>query len=334
MWAVTSYFNPAGYRRRKANYRVFRERLPLPLLTVEWSPTGQFELQPDDADILIQLTGGDVMWQKERLLNIGVERLPSQCKHVAWVDCDLVFEREGLREAILNALDAVPAVQLYDRAAYVDRTPIEALARFGRCADRTITMERTGSAAAYVAAARSGTPMPVVPVATERMDEYKRLLSVGFAWAAHRELLERFPLFDEWVVGGGDTAFFHAITGTPEQVVLNHGLAPGQRDHYLPRARALANAFGGRIGYVPGRVFTLWHGDFSDRHYSSRHSILPRHDFDPRRFLRHSSSGVWEWADAPSGLPAEIRAYFERRLEDGAGGGALPSHRQVNLPSL
>ena len=97
LWAVTSYFNPAGYRRRKANYRVFRERLPLPLLTVEWSPTGQFELQPGDADILIQLTGGDVMWQKERLLNIGVERLPSQCKHVAWVDCDLVFEREGLR---------------------------------------------------------------------------------------------------------------------------------------------------------------------------------------------------------------------------------------------
>ena len=192
LWAVTSYFNPAGYRRRKANYRVFRERLPLPLLTVEWSPTGQFELQPGDADILIQLTGGDVMWQKERLLNIGVERLPSQCKHVAWVDCDLVFEREGLREAILNALDAVPAVQLYDRAAYVDRTPIEALARFGRCADRTITMERTGSAAAYVAAARSGTPMRVVPVATERMDEYKRLHSVGFAWAAHRELLERF----------------------------------------------------------------------------------------------------------------------------------------------
>ncbi|MBC7604624.1 MAG: hypothetical protein H7255_18445 [Ramlibacter sp.] len=190
LWAVTSYFNPAGYRRRKANYRVFRERFPLPLLTVEWSPTGQFELQPGDADILIQLTGGDVMWQKERLLNIGVERLPSQCKHVAWVDCDLVFEREGLCQAILNALEAVPIVQLYDRAAYVDRTPIEALARFGRCADRTITMERTGSA------------------------------------------------------------------------------------------------------------------------------------------------GVGEWADAPQGLPAEIRAYFERRLEDGADGGSASSHLQVNLPSL
>jgi hypothetical protein len=35
LWAVTSYFNPMKYQRRRANYRLFRERLGVPLLTVE-----------------------------------------------------------------------------------------------------------------------------------------------------------------------------------------------------------------------------------------------------------------------------------------------------------
>jgi hypothetical protein len=27
LWAITTFFNPAGYRCRRENYRVFRERL-------------------------------------------------------------------------------------------------------------------------------------------------------------------------------------------------------------------------------------------------------------------------------------------------------------------
>jgi hypothetical protein len=59
-----SYFNPIGSRRRLANYRVFRNSLAAPLLTVEWSPQGRFELDPTDADVLVQISGGDLMWQK------------------------------------------------------------------------------------------------------------------------------------------------------------------------------------------------------------------------------------------------------------------------------
>ncbi|ROZ77118.1 hypothetical protein [Ramlibacter sp. WS9] len=317
LWAVTSYYNPAGFERRKANYHLFRERLPLPLLTVEWSPTGKFELRPGDADILIQLTGGNVMWQKERLLNVGVTQLPPQCTHVAWVDCDLIFEREDLGQAILAALDAAPLVQLFDRIAYLARTPLDAMPRLGSRTAPDVTFERQGAAAAHAAAARSGQPAAAVPVATEHPDDFKRMPCVGFAWAARREHLERHPLFDEWVVGGGDSAHFHAAAGTPERVVENHGLASPHRDQYLPRARELANAIGGRIGHVAGRAFTLWHGNFADRRYRSRHSILARHGFDPRRFLQRSASGVWEWADVPHGLPDEIRAYFEQRNEDG-----------------
>ncbi len=76
MLTVTSYFNPMRSRRRLANYRTFRSRLNVPLFTVELAFDGQFELTSSDADHLIQLSGGDIMWQKERLLNIALEAVP------------------------------------------------------------------------------------------------------------------------------------------------------------------------------------------------------------------------------------------------------------------
>src|SRR5512143_3579916 len=94
LWAITSYFNPAGYARRLANYRRFRERLAVPLVTVELSFNGRFELGRRDADVLVQLHGTSVMWQKERLLNIAVKKVPRACNKIAWLDCDIVFETD------------------------------------------------------------------------------------------------------------------------------------------------------------------------------------------------------------------------------------------------
>jgi hypothetical protein len=42
MWAITSYFNPAGYKLRLSNYRKFRANLGTPLVTVELSFDGTY----------------------------------------------------------------------------------------------------------------------------------------------------------------------------------------------------------------------------------------------------------------------------------------------------
>ena len=74
LWAITSYFNPGGYRRRLANYRVFRERLNVPLVAIELAFGPEFELREGDAEILMQLRDGDILWQKERLLKSRAAR--------------------------------------------------------------------------------------------------------------------------------------------------------------------------------------------------------------------------------------------------------------------
>lgn len=312
-WSVTSYFNPTGSQRRLANYRAFRRALDCPLLAVEWSHEGRFELGPGDAELLVQIPGGDLMWQKERLLNLGIERLPPECRHIAWLDCDIVFDRfDWVAEAVRRLADAA-IVQLYDRVAYLARTPLERIAEAGDWSAFGREFERIGSAAAR-AAGLDGE----VPVATDDVAAFRRMPSTGFAWAATRELLQRHPFFDFWIVGGGDSAYVHAAAGSADQVVRRHGLSSGHRGLFIPRANALAAEVAGRVDFVPGTLFHLWHGELEDRRYRSRHDLLSEHDFDPARFLRRAASGAWAWADVPATLPLAIRGYFEARHEDGA----------------
>ena len=91
--AITCYFNPVGYRRRLENYRIFRQRLKAPLVTVELSFGGGFHLSSQDADILVQLRSPSILWQKERLLNVALKS-PGRCNKVAWLDCDILFEND------------------------------------------------------------------------------------------------------------------------------------------------------------------------------------------------------------------------------------------------
>ncbi len=61
LWAITSYFNPCNYANRRSNYDIFRKHLKIPLVTVELSFTGEYHLPADDAELMIQLTGKDIM---------------------------------------------------------------------------------------------------------------------------------------------------------------------------------------------------------------------------------------------------------------------------------
>ena len=68
-------------------------------------------LGQDDADILVRCAHGDVMWQKERLLNHGLSHLPPTCRYVVWMDCDLLFENENWPEEVVAGLKKAPLLQ-------------------------------------------------------------------------------------------------------------------------------------------------------------------------------------------------------------------------------
>jgi hypothetical protein len=301
LWAVAAYFNPAGSARRLANYRAFRRALRVPLATVELAFGPGFELGPGDADLLLQHRGRDVMWQKERLLNLALAALPPACEAVAWLDADIAFARPDWPGLTLAALEQHALVQpfnaVHDATATVDAADA---ASWGGPTRRSLaSVLATGEmAAAQVATARIATDWRC---------------AVGLAWAARRELLERHGLYDAAIVGGGDRAILCAALGAWDGLAGRNALNARQLDHYRAWAEPFFASVGGKIGCAGGALLNMVHGSRGRRAYAERHAGLSRFGFDPAVDLALDEAGFWRWGSDRPGLHAYVRDYLLER---------------------
>lgn len=303
LWAITAYFNPMRYQRRRTDYRIFRQRLNVPLVAVELAYGPEFELTESDADILIQLRGQDVMWQKERLLNVALSALPSSCRKVIWTDCDIIVEADDWPKRVSRHLDRFRLVQAFSCAHH--------LSSYWQPGDtRTSIMFTQPSAVSAIAsgipaASLLARPVPSGPGSTNK----------GLAWAAHRELLDAAGFYDACVVGGGDLAMVSAVYGCFDVAMRN--MNEKQKEHYLAWARPRYEMFGAEAGFLDCRVLHLWHGDIDHRYYRERHGALRRHEFDPFEDIAHDDNGGWRWNSNKPELHEDVRDYFASRKEDG-----------------
>lgn len=295
LWVITTFFNPAGYRRRLLNYRRFRAALKLPLAVVELSFHGAWELTECDADKLVRVADGDVMWQKERLLNVALKQLPPECEYVAWIDADVLMQDPDWPRQTIDALATTPVVQLFSTVRHLDPSG---------------NVVAAPGAASAAAAVRGGLP-PSVVIGT------MKTFAHGNGMAARRELLERHGLYDGCVIGGGDTALMGGAYGVQDVVADCWRMSAAQRAHYLHWAKAFRADVRGRVGVLEGEVHHLWHGDLGDRRYDLRHIDLEPHRLDPYLDIRPGVDGAWRWATDKPGLHDLLRDYFRQRNEDG-----------------
>jgi hypothetical protein len=306
LWAITCYFNPVGYRRRIQNYRTFRRRLAVPLVTVELSFDGTFQLRRDDADVVVQVHGGDVMWQKERLLNLALRWLPDQCDKVAWLDCDVVFGSDDWARQAELALDEFSLLHLFQERHDLPRE-VEP--------DGLAAWTAPSPAISMVQRMAEGVAPAAMLLSHPRTD---RRLANGLAWASPRAVLETHGLYDACIVGSGDRAIFCAALGTFDYCTRGLLMNARQTTHYLAWARPYFATVRGRIGYIPGRAFHLWHGEVSDRQYGERERALQAFNFDPFSDIAGDDGGCWRWSSDKPALHTHVRRYFESRKEDGA----------------
>src|SRR5262245_17819145 len=305
LWAITCFFNPAGYRRRLENYRVFRERLAVPLAAVELSFDGKFELRPGDADALLQIHGGDVMWQKERLLNLALRLLPEGCDRIAWLDCDVVFAAEDWAAQASRALDDLLFLHLFRARADLPRDgrPEPSAPEFATAVPSMVHQILV-----------EGVPAEDLLVPHPR---HRRAASNGLAWASRRDVLDRHGLYDACIWGSGDRAMLCAAMGEFEYCTRALLMNERQREHYLAWARPFHETVRGRLGYIPGVAFHLWHGEMADRQYGIREQRFQAFDFDPRRDIALDEHGCWRWSSDKPELHAFAKSYFASRNEDG-----------------
>jgi len=315
-WGITAFYNPSRYKSKLQNYRRFREankKQGLKLLAVELiGENDKFELQKDDADIIIQLKTLSVMWQKERLLNIGLQHLPKDCDKIVYLDIDIIFYNDHWIEQTAALLESYMVVQpfafgiILPKGVYSVDNPNEIIFAYDVNLDFDLKneIEKRIFGIAYRNANFS-------------KDTYygNSLAFSGGAWAFRRSLLEKHGFFDRLIIGGADflmaLAFYNNKDNIffslfPEKLLCNFQV-------YLDE---IYKEIKGSVYYTNGEIIHLWHGSQKQRFYGSRYGILKKTNFDPERDIKINKDGCWEWATNKPDLHRMVKEYFWRRNED------------------
>lgn len=320
LWLITTYFNPLNWSSRRRNYDTFRRHIGAHLLTVEWSPSGEFSLKEDDADRLVRVSGGDLMWQKERLINIGLGHLPDDCDLVGWVDCDILFQDRLWQDKTRDLLSDHEVIQLYGAVEHLDAgSPIDA--GFRSSLRRPSLLQIWQSAKDRDRFVEDQIRIRELTYAGPQYIPDGLQGATGFAWAAQRSWLEAIGgLHDRWIAGTGDTACAFTFLGRHQayaDLLERCGLGSLCTDH-LSRWSQIVQATSPRASSLEGTILHLHHGDLADRGYLSRQFTLLRTGFLPDRHLELDPGGAWRFSDgAPPEVPDVMATYFASRREDG-----------------
>ncbi len=208
--AITSYYNPFKGNLRKSNYEIFRKHLGVKLLTVEWSRDADFDLCEGDADYLIQVSNGDLLWQKERLFNIGLaEAKRLGYSRVVFLDSDIVFHDPEWFVPVNAALDTCSVVQCFSVVHYLPlvncagmrRGELAGLQPDLSAASLLYKMQQHGS---FLAREDDKAMPPVSPTALAG--------NPGMAVAIRIDAHSQWKKYEGNIVGGGDSVLMAAAT--------------------------------------------------------------------------------------------------------------------------
>ncbi len=289
------YFNPAGFRNRLRNYQRFAwslSRQGVELHTIELVLDNDRPALEGENVIRVHGTRErNCVWQKERLLNLLVERLPAAIDGVVCADVDLVWDQDDWLEETRRALELFPVVH-----------PFSYVKRFNQAGDAHDRRLGIGWAMAQ------GLPY-----------EQPFLALPGYAWAARRSFWERAKWFDWMITGSGDCAFVSALMGAELPKDYSPRLAPIPTPLEILRQQWAARVYaevGGNVGAIASEISHCWHGDDRDRCYIPRHKALAAAGFKSGD-IEIDANGLIAWKDPRSKLAEVMREFFFSRREDG-----------------
>lgn len=248
---ICCYFNFANCNTIKNNYIKFRKYFPYPITTVELAlETQDFFIQDS---IKIRACANNILWQKERCLNIAIDTLPDSAKYIAWVDTDIIFHNPQFLKDTLSALEQFPVVQMFEKCTETPTVnPVHNNISIGKKIVQNIDIK-------YPA--------------------------IGFCWAFHKDILIDNKLYDWDPVGNSDVLQLLVWLGLWNHrsiIDLNY---PYRKEFLLWAWNSYANVQG-NIGYVPGIIEHLYHGHINNRKYLSRNRLLIQNNFIPSKDLK------------------------------------------------
>jgi len=262
---ISCFFNPKNseYRRKVFDkwYQSIKH-LNHRIIELVIGP-GQSQLSKyNDPNITIVYTEG-LLWHKETLLNKIIKDLPPEFKYVFWVDADVLFTNKNWLTDGVKQLQVNNIIQPFEFCIHLEQDEIKP--------NFDVNLAKT-----VVDKPRIGTKIWRSFCATYNQSRNDHISlnydihgHVGFAWASHREILECVPLYDRALIGGADHVIAHASAGQIPHPCVTKAFTDNL-DYINEWSEAFYYLVQGKIGYVKGDLYHLWHGDINKRQYLKR----------------------------------------------------------------
>lgn len=292
---ITCYFNLSKSKERFRNFATFRARWQecgLPLLVIEWSPWGNFELNDPTVH---QISGGALIWQKERLFSIGSEIASSLgYEKFIYTDADMLYPEGGKwASGISDMLDDYDAIQCFDNAIchYNDKTAV------GPSVVKRYQVDDT-----FV----GGSP--------------------GGVWAFNQKFALCGGWYDENLVGGGDSCLAYALLAdVPDEpdrnISRSHHMLQATPEtqwlHFVKYHKKIQR-LKPKTTYLEGvDVDVMVHGTYVGRKFGQRFKYFEGYTPDLHTFKLPGRPVQWQ-AQAPELLQNNLaRYFFERGYDEG-----------------
>ena len=289
---VTCHFNWAGYDRPRQNLLRFLRQMSIasiPVFGIEVYVNGDPQMtRGREGWLQIEADERSMMFIKENLINLAIQIVPTEYNQIAWVDADLMFANPHWHIETAAALQHCCFLQLFNKCHWTAKNG---------------AVELTKSAAAHVGMDHTWKGHP------------------GFAWAAHRSFFDTVGLYQDAILGHGDSVLAMALLEVKMMQSIRDGIGPLNYNKYKEWLSDLKSFISERpkmkrVGCISGEVFHEWHGARPNRKYAERGHILKTFSSDTD--ITINENGLLEWTPEADGeMVAAVRQYFTDRREDG-----------------
>ena len=300
-WSVSCYFNPLKYNSRLRNFLLFYHRLSSQCNNILIVELAAHEsqlilhkyLRPTS---LLQLVtnNNEMLWQKESLLNLGINTLPSSCDKVCWLDCDVLIQDDKWVETTSKLLTRYVVVQPFEVAVRLPKDVVNISTNFAT------NDKLKGFAKQYLDEVHGKTSAYGHP---------------GYACAFRRiPLVSAGGLFDTCIIGAGDQYIARAIMDTK----LTRGYSANHLIYYEQWRNKFQQYIQHSFSYVKhSKLFHLYHGAQSNRQYSTRLQKFAELNYDPNKDLIRQPNGLYKLSPHGQIFTTWLRDFFIKRQEDG-----------------
>ena len=293
---ITSFFNPAGYSNLTNNYNKFKDAITDnggDLFTIELSFNGEYVTEKSKWNIHISGNDENIMWQKERLLNILIDNLPEEYNNIAWVDCDVLFNNEDWINETNEMLNKFQMVQLFEFANMINgNNQIESV--------------------------HTGIIKKLINNKSLNRIDFDHVIGghPGFAWAARRELLEKYHLMEYQIAGNADGLMLLTILDKFVDSYVYNLMNEFWINETLRWGNLIKKEINNSLGCISGTVTHLYHGKIGNRKYVERCAYLTESNYDPHKDVKIDTNGLLKWNGNKINLHDKMKKYFIDRKED------------------